>query len=93
MKTITFVSIVSVIIAGATLSVIQSPEKIPQAVWREVPSIPGAGLSGEEWQQISRTYGSLTISEREANARHFAVQRTTQPGRQANSIPTTSPER
>ena len=78
MKTITFVSVASLLVVTATVSVVQSPEKIPLAVWREVPTIPGFGLSDQEWQQISLTYGSLTKAEKAANARRFAVHQTNQ---------------
>jgi hypothetical protein len=82
MKTITFVSVASLLIASATMSVLQTPEKIPAAVWREVPSIPGTDLSDEEWQQLSRTYGSLTKAEKAANARRFAAQQAKQQPRE-----------
>ncbi|HWY75498.1 MAG TPA: hypothetical protein VN281_07770 [Verrucomicrobiae bacterium] len=82
MKTITFVSVASLLVVSATMSVLQSPEKIPQAVWREVPTIPGIGPSDAEWQQISRTYGSLTEAEKAANARRLAVQHAMQAAEQ-----------
>ena len=82
MKTITFVSVASLLIASATMSVLQSPERIPQTVWREVPTIPGIGPSDAEWQQISRTYGSLTEAEKAANARRLAVQQAKQQPRE-----------
>jgi hypothetical protein len=61
MKTITFVSVASLLIVSATMTVLQSPEKIPAAVWKEVPDLPGGELTEQEVLELNRIYGNAPL--------------------------------
>jgi len=68
MKTIAFVSMASLLIASATLSVVRTPEKIPLAVWKEIPTLPGSELTDQELLEMNRIYGQIPAAGRDATA-------------------------
>jgi|GEM_PF-5991585 hypothetical protein len=74
MKAITLVTMMSLMVTGAVTPLLTEPEKFPESVWEQIPSLPGIELNYTEISELNRRFGqSIAAEKRTMQVERFAT--------------------